>query len=78
MKLDIHEIAAVLGVALGTAVVAAAVLSDEYAQAACAEARGYDALLHALAPHDGGGCGAASGTSAGAVSATVTAFHEGQ
>lgn len=75
MKLDRHEISAVLGVALGTAVVAAAVLSDDYAQAAGAEARGYDSLFHALAPMDND---AASGASAGAVSATLTAFHEGQ
>jgi hypothetical protein len=79
MKLDCHGIAAALGVALGTAVIAAAVLTDEYARAAWAEARGYDSLFHALAATDRDGCGAAPGSApAATVSVTLAAFHEGQ
>jgi hypothetical protein len=52
MKLDRHEVGTALGVALGATAIAAAVFSDEYAQAASAEARGYDALLDAFVSSD--------------------------
>jgi hypothetical protein len=45
MKTHRDAIAAVFGLVLGVAVIAGTVLTDEYAHAASAEARGYDALF---------------------------------
>jgi hypothetical protein len=46
MKAHRDGIAAVFGLVLGVVVMAGSVLTDEYAHAAGAEARGYDALFH--------------------------------
>jgi hypothetical protein len=45
MKAHRDAIAAVFGLVLGVATMAGTVLSDEYAHAAGAEARGYEALF---------------------------------
>jgi hypothetical protein len=45
MKMHRDAIAAVFGLVLGVAAMAGTVLTDEYAHAASAEARGYDALF---------------------------------
>ena len=49
MKAHRDGIAAVFGLVLGVVVMAGSVLTDEYAHAASAEARGYDALFHVAA-----------------------------
>ena len=49
MKAHRDGIAAVFGLLLGVAAMAGTVLTDEYAHAAGAEARGYDALFHVVA-----------------------------
>jgi hypothetical protein len=58
MKAHRDGIAAVFGLVLGVVVMAGTVLTDEYAHAAGAEARGYDALFHVGAK--GGQCDATS------------------
>ncbi|WP_322404393.1 hypothetical protein [Massilia luteola] len=49
MKAHRDAVAAVFGLVLGVAAMAGTVLTDEYAHAAGAEARGYDALFHVVA-----------------------------
>lgn len=49
MKAQRDGIAAVFGLVLGVVAMAGTVLTDEYAHAAGAEARGYDALFHVVA-----------------------------
>ena len=49
MKAHRDGIAAVFGLVLGVVAMAGTVLTDEYAHAASAEARGYDALCHVTA-----------------------------
>ena len=49
MKAHRDGIAAVFGLVLGVVAMAGMVLTDEYAHAASAEARGYDALFHVAA-----------------------------
>jgi hypothetical protein len=49
MKAHRDGIAAVFGLILGVVAMAGTVLTDEYAHAAGAEARGYDALFHVVA-----------------------------
>jgi hypothetical protein len=49
MKAHRDGIAAVFGLVLGVTAMAGTVLTDEYAHAAGAEARGYDALFHVVA-----------------------------
>ena len=49
MKAHRDGIAAVFGLVLGVVAMAGTVLTDEYAHAAGAEARGYDALFHVVA-----------------------------
>ena len=49
MKAHRDAVAAVFGLILGVVAMAGMVLSDEYAHAAGAEARGYDALFHVVA-----------------------------
>ena len=49
MKAHLDAVAAVFGLVLGVAAMAGTVLTDEYAHAAGAEARGYDALFHVVA-----------------------------
>ncbi|NIA56772.1 hypothetical protein HAV22_24425 [Massilia sp. TW-1] len=49
MKTHRDAIAAVFGLILGVVAMAGTVLTDEYAHAAVAEARGYDALFHVVA-----------------------------
>jgi hypothetical protein len=49
MKAHRDGIAAVFGLILGVMAMAGTVLTDEYAHAAGAEARGYDALFHVVA-----------------------------
>ena len=49
MKGHRDGIAAVFGLILGVVAMAGTVLTDEYAHAAGAEARGYDALFHVVA-----------------------------
>ena len=49
MKAHRDGIAAVFGLVLGVVAMAGMVLTDEYAHAASAEARGYDALFHVVA-----------------------------
>jgi hypothetical protein len=49
MKAHRDAIAAVFGLILGVVAMAGTVLTDEYAHAAVAEARGYDALFHVVA-----------------------------
>jgi hypothetical protein len=48
MKAHRDGIAAVFGLVLGVMAMAGTVLTDEYAHAAGAEARGYDALFHVV------------------------------
>jgi hypothetical protein len=48
MKAHRDGIAAVFGLILGVVAMAGTVLTDEYAHAAGAEARGYDALFHVV------------------------------
>ena len=48
MKTHRDAIAAVFGLILGVVAMAGTVLTDEYAHAAGAEARGYDALFHVV------------------------------
>ncbi|WP_198115896.1 hypothetical protein [Massilia rhizosphaerae] len=56
MKAHRDAVAAVFGLVLGVVAMAGTVLTDEYAHAAGAEARGYDALFHVVAK--GEQCGA--------------------
>jgi hypothetical protein len=56
MKAHRDAVAAVFGLVLGVVAMAGTVLTDEYAHAAGAEARGYDALFHVVAT--GEQCGA--------------------
>jgi hypothetical protein len=49
MKAHRDGIAAVFGLILGVVAMAGTILTDEYAHAAGAEARGYDALFHVVA-----------------------------
>jgi hypothetical protein len=49
MKRHWDSLIAVLGLALGVATMACTIVSGEYAHAAGAEARGYDALFHIVA-----------------------------
>ena len=49
MKRHWDSLIAVLGLALGVATMACTIVSGEYAHAAGAEARGYDALFHMVA-----------------------------
>lgn len=56
MKAHRDGIAAVFGLVLGVVAMAGTLLTDEYAHAAGAEARGYDALFHVVAT--GEQCGA--------------------
>ena len=49
MKAHRDAVAAVFGLVLGVTAMAGTVLTDEYAHAAGAEARGYDALFHVVA-----------------------------
>jgi len=49
MKAHRDAVAAVFGLILGVVAMAGTVLTDEYAHAASAEARGYDALFHVVA-----------------------------
>lgn len=49
MKAQRDAVAAVFGLVLGVVAMAGTVLTDEYAHAAGAEARGYDALFHVVA-----------------------------
>lgn len=49
MKAHRDGIAAVFGLILGVVAMAGTVLTDEYAHAVGAEARGYDALFHVVA-----------------------------
>lgn len=49
MKAHRDAVAAVFGLVLGVVAMAGTVLTDEYAHAAGAEARGYDALFHVVA-----------------------------
>ena len=48
MKRYWDAVAASLGLALGVAAMAGMLVTDEFAQAAGAEARGYDALFHVV------------------------------
>jgi hypothetical protein len=64
MKTHRDAIAAIAGLVFGVAAMAGTVLSDEYAHAAGAEARGYDALFHVVAMNDG--CGACDDAAASA------------
>ena len=52
MKAQRDGVAAVFGLVLGVVAMAGTVLTDEYAHAAGAEARGYDALFHVVATGD--------------------------
>ena len=49
MKRQRDAVAAALGLVLGVAAMAGTLLTDEYAHAAGAEARGYDALFQVVA-----------------------------
>jgi hypothetical protein len=57
MKRHLDSIAASLGLVLGVAAMAGALASGEFAKAAAAEARGYQALFHLAA---GDGCRSAT------------------
>jgi hypothetical protein len=61
MKRHWDAVVASLGLALGVAAMAGMLVTEEYAHAAGAEARGYDALFHVVADADG-----KSGDAAGA------------
>ena len=58
MKAHRDGIAAVFGLILGVTAMAGTVLTDEYAHAAGAEARGYDALFHVVATGEQSGANA--------------------
>jgi hypothetical protein len=49
MGRQLNAVAATLGLALGVAAMAGMLFTDEFAHAAGAEARGYDALFHVVA-----------------------------
>jgi hypothetical protein len=54
MKRQLDSMAAALALALGVAAMAGTLVTDEYAHAAGAEARGYQALFHVLGANEVG------------------------